>query len=73
MWSHANPDNGLSVDPSRFEPALVPGVQLLEDVRTRVDYHKYLILLVFFQLFFTLYIVQRLCNWTHDYAKLHGP
>ena len=73
LWSYANPDSGPPVAPPKFEPTRVPGVQLPDDVRTRANYQKYLTPLFFFQLFFTLDIVQHLCNWTNDYAKLHGP
>lgn len=56
----------------RFRPHRTPGVQLPDD-RTREDRKKYVTAMSFFKLFFTMDIVSRLCDWTNEYAQLHGP
>jgi hypothetical protein len=55
-----------------FRPIRQPGVQL-PDVRTREDVNQYLTPMSFFKLFFTVDLVQHLCNYTNIYARLHGP
>jgi hypothetical protein len=42
-------------------------------MRTRDDVNRYLTPLSFFKLFFTVDLVQHLCNYTNTYARLHGP
>ncbi|XP_076455988.1 uncharacterized protein LOC143290437 [Babylonia areolata] len=52
-------------------PKVQPSVQQ-PDMRTWEDRRKYLTPLSFFLLFFTQDLVQRLCNYTNEYARLHG-
>ena len=64
-------DAGPKTQVPRFLPERTPGLNL-PDFQTRQDMSKFLRPLDFFRLFFTVDIVQKMCDWTNDYADSVG-
>ena len=67
----ANHDGGPKTPVPRFLPERSPGLNLPE-CQTRQDLQKYLRPIDFFCLFFTVDIVQQMCDWTNEYAESVG-
>ncbi|KAK3704764.1 hypothetical protein RRG08_000536 [Elysia crispata] len=55
-----------------FRPGRVQGFQLPDEIRTRTEKSRYLSVVEFFQMFFTLDVVGRLCEYTNKSAHTTG-
>lgn len=64
-------DHDSGPDIPDFKPKLPPGLQL--PARTREEKLKFTTPLDFFKLFFTVDLVTHLCEYTNNYARIHGP
>ena len=68
--SYDDEDAGADDPMPTFRPKLVPGVQLF-GMKIREDIYKYLFAVNFFKLFFTEELVDKLCEFTNNYAREH--